>query len=179
MCCPEYPRKGTCSQPPGSRQPLTRVTVHGQRTALCHLDRTRVLLSRPSCLCGNGEHCKKVPGLDITKLVAVPPWLQKKPLWWCLYFIGSRNSFAQNFRIAWFRSPCLSVSKWWICKQNSGHLNDPISYQGPSSKIWASAVFAGLQRPLQSLFGGLVPKLGVWSTKFWGARNCLIPFICM
>ena len=79
MCCPEYPRKGTCSQPPGSRQPLTRATVHGQRTALCHLDGTRVLLSRPSWLCGNGEHCEKVPGLDITKLVAVPPWLQKGP----------------------------------------------------------------------------------------------------
>jgi len=46
-----------------------------------------------------------VPGLDITKLVAIPPWLQKAPLWWCLYFIGSRNSSAQNFRVAWFRSP--------------------------------------------------------------------------
>jgi len=77
--CPEHPSKGTCSQPPGSREPLTRVTVHGERTALCHLDRTRVLLSRPSWLCENGEHCKKVPGLDITKLVAVPPWLQKAP----------------------------------------------------------------------------------------------------
>jgi len=79
VCCPEYPRKGTCSQPPGSRQPLTRVTVHGLRTALRHLDRTRVLLSRPSWLCGNGEHYEKVPGLDITKVVAVPPWLQKAP----------------------------------------------------------------------------------------------------
>jgi len=29
----------------------------------------------------------------------------KSPLWWWLYFIGSRNSSAQNFRIAWFRSP--------------------------------------------------------------------------
>jgi len=77
VCCPEYPHKGTCSQPPGFRQPLTRVTVHGQRTALCHLDRTRVLLSRPSWLCGNGEHYEKVPGSDFTKLVALPPWLQK------------------------------------------------------------------------------------------------------
>ena len=59
---------------------LTRVTVHGQRTALCHLDRMRVLLSCPSWLCGNGEHCEKVPGSDISKLVAVPPWLQKAPL---------------------------------------------------------------------------------------------------
>ena len=71
-CCPEYPRKGTCSQPPGSRQ-------NGQIPLFCHLDRTRVLLSRPSWLCGNGEHYEKVSGSDITKLVAVPPWLQKAP----------------------------------------------------------------------------------------------------
>jgi len=79
VCCPGYPPKDICPQPPGSRQPLTWVTVHGQRTALYHLDRTRVLLSRPSWLGENGEHCGKVPGLDITKLVAVPPWLQKSP----------------------------------------------------------------------------------------------------
>ena len=35
----------------------------------------------------------------------------KSPLWWCLYFIGSRNSSAQNFRVAWFRSPDLIVSQ--------------------------------------------------------------------
>jgi len=29
----------------------------------------------------------------------------KSSLWWCLHFIRSRNSSAQNFRITWFRSP--------------------------------------------------------------------------
>ena len=37
----------------------------------------------------------------------------KSPLWWCLHFIGSRNSSAQNFRITWFRSPArLSITDW-------------------------------------------------------------------
>ena len=96
MCCPQYTRKGTCSQPPGSRQPLPRVTVHGQRTALCHLDRTRVLLSRPSWLCGNGEHCEKVPGLDITKLVAVPPWLQKAPFGLVVSALHRKSKFLRT-----------------------------------------------------------------------------------
>ena len=35
----------------------------------------------------------------------------KSPLWWCLHFIGSRNSSAQNFRIIWFRSPSQRPSR--------------------------------------------------------------------
>ena len=37
----------------------------------------------------------------------------KSPLWWCLHFIGSRNSSAQNFCITWFRSPKLVCASMW------------------------------------------------------------------
>ena len=105
----EYPHKGTCSQPPGfstTRIPSTPDKGHSTRPTYCSLSlRQDESLQSPLLALWKLWTLRESARIGHYHVSSCTTMVAKSPLWWCLHFIGSRNSSAQNFRITWFCSP--------------------------------------------------------------------------